>query len=245
MPNVSLTLAYDGTRYFGWQKTKTGPSIEATLQQVLETILQQPIRLNVASRTDRGVHALSQTVNFEAAKTPPLVSLNQLLPKDIAVLEVKQVPPSFHATLSCLSKTYIYDIATTPFQLPQRRLYEWHFPRKLYKEPMQEAAKFLRGTQDFKSLTNRKKNEIYTDTVREVMAIIIEEREGGLRLLFEGRNFLYKMVRNMVGLIVYAGIGKIDPSEIPTILASKDRRLAALSASAHGLTLLNQTFKEH
>lgn len=242
MPTLKLIIAYDGTHYFGWQKTKTGPSIEASLQKVLETILQQPIKLNAASRTDRGVHALSQTVSFEATKVPSLISLNQLLPKDIAAISIEEAPQGFHATLHCQKKIYFYDLATTPYQLPQRRLYEWHFPRKLDRERMQEAAQLLIGTQDFKSLTNRKKNETYASTIRQVIAIEIQEQEGFFRLTFTGKNFLYKMIRNLVGLIAYAGVGKIDPRFIPTILAAKDRRLAALSAPAHGLTLFRQEF---
>lgn len=242
MPNLKLTIAYDGTNYFGWQKTKTGPSIEASLQAVLETILQQPIKLNAASRTDRGVHALSQTISFKAPKIPSLISLNQLLPKDIAAISVEPAPENFHATLDCQKKIYYYDLMTTPYQLPHRRLYEWHFPRKLDLKRMREAAKYLIGTQDFKSLTNRKKNEAYASTIREVLEIAIEEQRGHFRLTFIGKNFLYKMIRNLVGLIVYAGVGKLEPCSIPAILAARDRRLAALSAPAHGLTLLRQIY---
>ena len=243
MPTIKLTVAYDGTGYRGWQKTKEGASIEGELQASLEQILQQKISLNAAGRTDRGVHALGQVVSFEASRLPSLISLNQLLPPDIAILSVEEVPQNFHATLSAKSKTYRYELTHATYQIPQRRFFEWHYPHRLDAERMFQAAKMLTGKRDFKSLTNQKKGETYATTVRTVESITVETMpEGQVILTFKGENFLYKMVRNLVGLIVYVGAGKIDLKDIAPILEAKDRRLAAMSAPAHGLTLMRVDF---
>ena len=99
------------------------------------------------------------------------------------------------------------------------------------------------GEHDFKSLTNHKDNELYATTVRRVASIRVESPEENVfQIWVEGENFLYKMVRNIVGMIVFAGRGKIKPEEIPSILESKDRKRAAVSAPAHGLTLIRQVF---
>ena len=112
MHNVKLIIAYDGTRYLGWQKTKMGPSIEEALQATVEQIVQHPVHLQAASRTDAGVHATGQVVNFLTSKTLNLsqfnISLNGMLPKDIAVRSVQLMPGSFHPTLDCTGKEYRY-----------------------------------------------------------------------------------------------------------------------------------------
>ena len=115
MKNIKLTIAYDGGSFLGWQKTKEGPSIEASLQYILEQILQEPINLQAASRTDAGVHADGQIVNFLTRKTDLnlknlCVSLNSLLPNAIAVLDAQFMPTDFHPTLDCKGKEYHYGI---------------------------------------------------------------------------------------------------------------------------------------
>ena len=128
MYNIKLTLAYDGAAYFGWQKTSVGPSIEEELQLVLEKVFQHSIILQAASRTDAGVHALGQVVNFFTEK-PGLnfgvlkISLNRLLPKDIKIIDIKEMPLSFHPTVDCLYKEYRYFICFGAAQLPHHRLF--------------------------------------------------------------------------------------------------------------------------
>jgi len=241
--NFRLKLAYDGTRFFGWQKTPDGPTIEEELQKVLEKILQQKIKLNAASRTDRGVHALSQTVNFKAFKAPSFISINRLLPPDMALLEIKEVPLNFHATLCAKSKTYRYEMTSAPFQMPCKRWYEWHYPANLDLELMQAAAKLLIGKKDFQALTNYRSYDLYAHTVRDVYAITVDETSPqSYRFTLTGESFLYKMIRNLVGLIVWVGDKKISLREVQALLDSKDRRKAGISAPACGLTLVSQSF---
>ena len=126
--NLKLVCAYDGTRYYGWQKTAAGPSIEEELERVLEQILQQKVSLSAASRTDRGVHAMEQVVSFHAARLPSLISLNQLLPKDIQVTALSEAPADFHATLSAKGKLYRYNLSCAPFSDSPKKVLRMALP---------------------------------------------------------------------------------------------------------------------
>lgn len=243
MHNIKLILAYDGTAYLGWQKTNMGPSIEATLQTVLEQILQQPIILQAASRTDAGVHAIGQVVNF-LANHPVTdrhrlkISLNSLLPKDLTVTDVQEASLSFHPTLDCCGKEYRYYLCYGSTQLPHHRFYSWHYPYRLEISEMRSAISDLTGQHDFTAFCNTKKNSHYKDFLREVTDIkIVEMEKERLCIIVKGNHFLYKMVRNIVGTLVYVGRGKISREQLSQVLENKDRRAAGMTAPAHGLFL--------
>lgn len=241
--NIKLVLAYDGTGFLGWQKTLLGQSIEGCLQTVLEQIFQHDIALQAASRTDAGVHAYGQVVNFFTIKTTLnekqlLRSINALLPKTIRVLSLSNADANFHPTLDCNGKTYHYEICHGPTQLPHHRMYSWHIPHLLDIEEMKKAALLLTGNYDFSSFCNVKNNEFYKDKIRDLQRIDFFEIEPNrLKIALKGRNFLYKMARNLVGTLVYVGLGKISVSTIPSILENKDRKAAGVCAPAHGLSL--------
>lgn len=241
--NIKLLLTYDGRRYFGWQKTKTGPSIEEILQTTLETILREPIELQAASRTDAGVHARGQVVNFftinqNVTETRLKRSLNGLLPPDIRILRINEMPSDFHPTLDCIKKEYRYSVCFSPVQLPQNRFYEWHYPYNLDIEVMNRAAEMIVGKRDFTAFCNAKKNGAVTDFIREVNSVSVEETTPHhLGIAIQGPRFLYKMVRNIVGTLVYVGRGKRSLEDIPLIFRENDRALAGMTAPAHGLTL--------
>lgn len=243
MRNIKLIIAYDGRDYLGWQKTECGPSIEGTLQAILEQIFQEPLQLQAASRTDAGVHAHGQTVNFVTSKEKPepnrlMISLNNLLPKDIAVLSAELMPLSFHPTLECQGKEYHYSICCGPVQLPQHRFYSWHYHYPIDISLMRKGIAAIVGTHDFSTFCNFKKNAAYTDFIRTVDSIDIEEIETNrLRIKVKGTHFLYKMVRNIVGTLVYVGHGKIQLEDLTDIFNSHDRTQAGMTAPAHGLSL--------
>lgn len=247
MDNIKLVLAYVGTKYAGWQKTKMGLSIEEALEQALQRILQHEVTLQAVSRTDAGVHAEGQVVNFIAQKPLDLrrlqYSLNGLLPKDISVLAAEKVCDSFHPTLDCRKKEYHYFICNTPTQMPFFRDTSWHFPFSLNTDQMHREAQALLGTHDFSAFCNERalwdRSPVCTLESIEVQSL------SGQRfcLLITGDHFLYKMVRNIVGTLAYIGCGKIPPGAIPSILASRDRTQAGVTAPAHGLTL-KQVFYE-
>lgn len=241
--NIKLTVAYDGTNYLGWQKTKTGPSIEDSLLKALQQILQEEISLQAASRTDAGVHAEGQIVNFITNRTDITLdrlrySLNCLLTSDISVLSAEQVPLDFHPTLDCTGKEYHYTICNTAVQLPPYRLYSWHVPYTLDYAAMQQASEMLTGTHNFESFCNFRKQSQYENYTRTVTRItLLRLPEGRLKIEVCGNNFLYKMVRNIVGTLIDVGRDKILVDAIPAILKSGDRKQSGVTAPAHGLSL--------
>ncbi|MDN3506880.1 MAG: tRNA pseudouridine(38-40) synthase TruA [Simkaniaceae bacterium] len=237
MINYKCHLSYSGTHYHGFQKTKMGPSIEELLQKALEKILQEPIKLQAASRTDSGVHAEEQVCNFFANDTDLHIlygSLRSLLPKDIAPLKLEKMPAEFHPTLNAKGKEYHYYICNQPTQVPFYREFSWHVPLPLDLREMDLATQKIEGKHDFSAFTNTR----YEDPIRHVRKIAIEPLgKNRFRISIQGDNFLYKMVRNIVGTLVHIGQGKIAVSDLPSILKAGDRRLAGMTAPAHGLFL--------
>lgn len=268
LKNIKLILAYDGNNYLGWQDVKRGSatlsamgesrqlsysshpkklcegtSIEAELRKVLQQILQQPIKLQAASRTDAGVHARRQVVNFFAdlrgiELSKLWVSLNALLPGAIAVTSIEEVCADFHPTLDCAYKEYRYYICNSSWQYPEYRYTSWHIPHPLDCQQMQEAAKQFIGRHDFSAFTNVKKNESYSDHIRTILDLSVEMLEQQrFCIRTKGVSFLYKMVRNIVGTMIYVGRGIISIPKIEDIFANKNRCNAGVTAPAHGLFL--------
>lgn len=248
--HIVLQIAYDGSLYLGWQKTKEGPSVEETLTFALSTIFSEKVLLRAASRTDRGVHAEGQVVDFFVEKLPKdlnkiQVSLNQLLPPCIRCLSINFAPfPQFHSTLSAIKKKYRYSISTGAVQLPRFRATHWFIRNHIDSSILREAAGLLIGTHDFRGLSNQKDNFYEKDTQRTVYSIEILEKTSSNELIIEitGNRFLYKMVRNIVGTLMWIATGKLDITTINTVLCSKKRACAGVTAPAHGLTLVEITF---
>lgn len=242
MHNIKLKLAYDGSNYLGWQSNGFDLTIEGCLQTVIEKILQKKVALQAASRTDAGVHADEQVVNFLTSASFSfdrfLYSLNQLLPKDIRVFSIEKAPLSFHPTTDCLSKEYHYYICYGANQLPCHRFYSWHVPYFLDLSMIKKAFPYLTGTHNFQAFCNVKKNRSYLDYVREIYLLEIEILENHrLRFRVKGNHFLYKMVRNLVGTLIDYGKGKFTLDDLQSLLLSKKRAQAGRSAPAHGLFL--------
>lgn len=244
-----MIVTYDGTNYLGWQKTKMGKSIEEELECALKRILQEEITLQAASRTDRGVHAHGQVVNFLSSHTNldlGLVrkGLNGVLPKDIAVKSIEAAAPSFHPTLDSIGKEYQYFICNSPVQLPFFRHLSWHVHQELSLEKMKKAADALIGEHDFSAFCNER--PLWTRSgVCKLFEISFQNlTQNRLKISIAGDRFLYKMMRNLVGTLVYVGIGKLSCDEVPLILANKSRTSAGMTAPAHGLTLKQVFYKE-
>lgn len=238
--NFRLLLSYDGTAYFGWQKTEKGPTIQETLAKALYVLSPNSSLPEAASRTDKGVHAEGQVVSFSLPHDKPIAphtlqkALNAHLPADIRVLNVESVPDTFHPTLDAKKKEYRYRICLSGIQNPIYRLYSWSFRYLLKIEKMECAAQALIGTHDFSALANEtEKNPICTIETIEIAQLA----ENRLEIAIRGDRFLYKMMRNLVGTLLYIGSGKLPDGCIQTLLASKDRKEAGMTAPAHGLTL--------
>jgi tRNA pseudouridine38-40 synthase len=243
--NIALTLAYEGTSFFGWQKTKYGPSVEGVLENTIKKILQHNVVLQAASRTDRGVHAAGQVVNFFTEKPLSVAklnelknSLNDLLPKEIVIKHIDSKPYTFHPTLDCKKKEYRYYICNSSYQLPWYRHFSWHCYKPLNIAEMNSATLYLLGEKDFSAFCNQKKNETYSSKVRTVIDIqILQIPEDRIEIRITGNNFLYKMVRNLVGTLVYIGLGKIDKNNLQDFFTQKDRTQIGVTAPSKGLFL--------
>lgn len=240
--HYKLVFSYDGTNFFGWQKTDPVlPTIEGALENALTTLLKHPITLQAASRTDRGVHALQQVANFitphDLHPHSFLYSLNAILPADIKVATLEKTPPDFHPTLDAVGKEYHYTLCTNTAQSPFLRRYSWHLPSSPSLELMDSATEVLLGTHDFSAFTNRREpaHENRVCTLTQFTPVPLGN--GWIRFVLKGDRFLYKMVRNLVGTVVYIGIGKLSYKDLPAILEGQDRTLAGMTAPASGLRL--------
>lgn len=239
-----MTIAYDGTDYHGWQIQPNGVSFQSLIEDALHTITQEKIKIVGAGRTDAGVHALGQVAHFHSSKELSLPrlqhSLNGILPKAIRILNLEEVDDSFHAQYSAISKIYRYHLYLKKEMNPFKRLYVWHIPYTFDEQKLHTASRFFLGTHDFTSFANEAHAGVAAhDPVRNLSRIDIVPEEGGLYIEFEGDGFLYKMVRNIVGVLVECATGKRAPEEIPSILAAKDRRKAGLAAPPQGLFLVS------
>lgn len=243
MKNYKLTIAYDGTPFHGWQVQDNAETIQEFIQRALETILRHPVKIIGSGRTDSGVHALGQVAHFhtetEITLYKVLGSLNGLLPPEIRILNLEEVPASFHSQYSTIGKIYRYEIFLDPVLNPFKRGRAWHIPYKIDVEKMIQASRLFLGTHDFTSFANEAhEGTAAKDPIRTLQRIEFIQQDGALSIEFEGDGFLYKMVRNMVGTLVEIGSGKREPNEINEILEKRDRRAAGASAPPQGLFLV-------
>ncbi|MBI3236537.1 MAG: tRNA pseudouridine(38-40) synthase TruA [Chlamydiales bacterium] len=240
--NYKCLLSYKGTNYVGWQKNPFGDTIEERLEKALFQLLKEKISLQAASRTDAGVHAEGQVIQFTTSSSLEdtngcLSFLNAHLPCDIRLLSLEQVPSHFHPTLDAIGKEYRYAICNAPFQLPFHQDFSWHFPYPLDIDAMKEASQSLLGSHDFSTFCNER--PLWTrNPICSLSSILInKQEENRLFISIYGNHFLYKMVRNLVGTLLYVGCKKISKHSIPSILAEQRRPSAGVTAPAHGLTL--------
>ncbi len=243
--HFKLIIEYDGTDYCGWQRQKNDPSIQGAIEAVLTRITRAAVTLHGSGRTDAGVHAIGQCAHFSCATRLSSEELhkgmNSLLPRAIAIQTCEEVGPDFHARFKVRHKTYHYRILNRPQKAAINRQYAWHIRRPLDLAAMNAGSRHLVGRHDFKAFEATGSPRPHT--VRHVMAARWQRSEAH-HLVFEIRadGFLKFMVRNIVGTLVAAGMGKITPDAVKTILASGDRRRAAATAPPHGLFLVQVSY---
>jgi tRNA pseudouridine38-40 synthase len=244
-----LTISYEGTNYSGWQIQKKSISIQGLIENALSLIMKKKVPLLGASRTDAGVHALGQVAHFSSEDEIDMrklqASLNGILPKDIRILKVDKVPPTFHARFSAKGKIYHYFLCNNAYENPFSRKYCLHFPHKLNFDSLQKAALLLEGTHDFTSFANNHLcGSAAVCPIKTIKKISIEHlEEGQLRFEFEADGFLYKMIRNMMGTLLEIAKGKREVESIKEILAAKDRKKAGQAAPALGLFLVKVNYE--
>ncbi|MEO1715918.1 MAG: tRNA pseudouridine synthase A [Planctomycetota bacterium] len=267
MPRYKLTIAYDGTDYCGWQKQEppdpdkpgertTLRTVQGVVEEAARGVLREPgLVLTGASRTDSGVHALGQVAAFtsepdsstgvgwpEDRGTDRLIkALNSKLPRDVLVRDAELVADGFEPIGGAISKEYTYTIVSGETRPLWDRRYVWHTWYELHLDRMREAAAHLVGEHDFAAFAQI--NHGRKTTVRTIFACDVEqpatsnpdEQRFVVRVL--GSGFLYNMVRIVAGTLMEVGRGKIEPGDIPAIIASKDRRRAGVTLPPTGLRL--------
>ena len=240
LKRVKLIVAYDGTNYHGWQVQPNGETIEGVLNRTLSSLLGEKIIVTGASRTDAGVHSMGNVAVFDTKSRIPAekisYALNQRLPEDIVVQKSEEVPVDFHPRHCDNRKTYEYRILNREFPLPMYRNNTYFCYRKLDLEKMQQAAEYLRGEHDFKSFCATA--AVVETTVRTIYELTVSRQEDIITIRVTGNGFLYNMVRIIAGTLLQAGMGMIEPEEIKTILAAKERSAAGPTAPAQGLTMI-------
>ena len=242
MQKFQAILAYEGTAYLGWQKTSLGLTIQEALSKSIAKLSPTSPLPEAASRTDRGVHAEGQSVSFEAHTKldPPTLqkALNAHLPKDIRIRSLSLVPTHFHPTLDAKRKEYRYRVSFADIQDPMERHFFWSFPYTLDLKEMERAAKLLLGTKDYSALANTMSNGKIENPICTLERIDLHLLPNSrLEIAILGNRFLYKMARNIGGLLLFVGRGKLRAERIPHLLDAKKRSLSAMTAPAHGLTL--------
>ena len=240
MRRIKLIVAYDGTNYCGWQVQPNGITVQEVLNQALSDLFAKKIACIGASRTDAGVHALGNVAVFDTDTRIPAdkisFALNQRLPEDIRIQESKEVAGDFHPRFCNSRKTYEYRILNREFPLPMYRNNTYFCYRKLDLEKMQQAAEYLKGEHDFKSFCAAA--AVVETTVRTIYELTVSRQEDIITIRVTGNGFLYNMVRIIAGTLLQAGMGMIEPEEIKTILAAKERSAAGPTAPAQGLTMI-------
>jgi tRNA pseudouridine38-40 synthase len=244
MRALKLTLAYDGTRYVGWQRQANGLSVQQVVEEALAPLVGDPAArpptVVGASRTDAGVHALGQVASANVATDLPASAvqraLNARLPPDIRVVGAVDAGPGFHARYHATGKSYRYRIATTPVLSPFDRTFVWHAPELREVGAMRCAAAALLGRHDFASF--QAAGSSVRHTIRTITRLEVRDTGSELVLDVDGDGFLRHMVRAITGTLAEVGTGTRSPDEMTTILAARDRRAAGATAPAAGLTLV-------
>ena len=239
MRNIALRLSYDGSRYHGWQVQKTEISVAETLEKALTKVCEHPVKTVGCGRTDAGVHALRYCANFRTDCHIPIeripLAVNSRLPEDIAVVDAVEAPEDFNAIGSCIKKEYIYKLFNSPIRDPFLEKRACFYPQHLDLEKMQRAAEGFVGTHDFKAV--RSVGTETKTTVRTVHWCRVEKEGDLITISVCADGFLYNMCRAIVGTLVYASYGKLEPEEIPELLEKGDRRLTGPTMPPQGLYL--------
>jgi tRNA pseudouridine38-40 synthase len=240
MRNIKLTLCYDGTDFHGWQRQPQLRTVQDVLEQALEQLTGVRPTTTASGRTDAGVHALGQAVNFLTASRHSsetfVRALNAILPRDIRVLEAADVPQSFHATLDAKSKRYRYAIDNARIASPFQLRYRWHVPLPLDVGAMNRAGQSLLGRHDFRSFETDWPNRM--SSVRTIVDLSVDRQGESVAIEVEADGFLYNMVRSIAGTLVLVGTGKRPESWVAKVLAAQSRVEAGPTAPPQGLFLV-------
>ena len=240
MRNRKMIVQYEGSNFKGFQRLKDNDNtIQGKIEDVLSKLTNEKIEIIGSGRTDMGVHASGQVVNF---KTSTKESVNKIqkylynyLPESIVIKEIEEVEDRFHSRYNAKSKTYLYKIDNNKYHNPFNRKYSYHIDKTLDLNLMKKGSKYLIGEHDFSSFASSKSKK--KSHIRNIESISIQEKNDLIEIYVKGDGFLYNMVRIIVGTLIDVGLKKINPEEVKEILEAKDRKLASDTAPAKGLFL--------
>ncbi len=240
MRNLLLTISYDGKRYHGWQIQQNAVAVQEVFQNALQKVLGALPDIKGCSRTDSGVHAYEYCVSVKTDHAIPcerlVGALNHFLPEDMAVHACREVGENFHARYSCVGKEYVYKIWNHPIRDPFLQGYALHYWYPLDVDQLNQAAQGYLGRHDFTSFCTVDSRE-RGDLTRCVTKSQVTRQGDMVLFTVAADGFLYNMVRIMVGTLLRVAQGKIEPEQIPEILAAKNRKLAGPTAPPWGLYL--------
>jgi tRNA pseudouridine38-40 synthase len=238
--NIRIVVEYDGTSLFGWQLQKDKPTVQGELQRALQEIEGRKVLIIGSGRTDAGVHAEGQVANFHTGSPLPSrkwpEALNAHLPPEIAVVGAMEVPLAFHAQYGATSKTYRYRVMNRVVRGALDRLRTHLVKAPLDVAKMQEAAKILVGTHDFRSFGSEMSKK--EKTIRTICSFEVTSASPFIDFVVTGDGFLYNQVRSMVGTLLRVGMGAEPVEWMKTVLEAKDRTKAGANVPAKGLTLV-------
>ena len=240
MRNLKMIVQYDGSRYKGFQRLKDNDmTIQGKIETVLSKMTDEPIEIIGSGRTDMGVHAYGQVVNFKTSTKDSVSKIHkylaEYLPEDIVIKSVEEVEERFHSRYNAKSKIYLYRIDNNKICNPFTRKHSIHLEKKLDLNLMREASQYLLGEHDFTSFASSKSKK--KSNVRTIHSISIQENNDLVEIYIEGDGFLYNMARIIVGALMDVGNKKITPEDIKTMLENKNRSLSSDTAPAKGLYL--------
>jgi tRNA pseudouridine38-40 synthase len=246
--NLRITISYDGSSYSGFQIQPNSDTVQYRLEQAVFMLTGETVKVISSGRTDAGVHAKAQVINFTTSSKIPVerwcLALNARLPRDIVAHTAEEVLPTFHSRKAAKRKTYCYTIRSARFPDVFHRNFEYHHPTHLNVEAMREALPCLLGEHDFTSFcTVRTDKEIKVRTLYEVRMetesdeLLATGKVERIRLIITGNGFLYNMVRIIVGTLIQIGEGKRPSRDMQRVLEARDRSQAGPTAEAMGLTL--------
>jgi len=238
---LKMIIAYDGAPFAGWQSQSHRNTVQDHLERAFERVIDEPVRVHGAGRTDAGVHALAQCAHADLAKllAPArwVEALNALLPPAIRVVRCQYVSNDFHARLSAKGKIYRYKIWSGPVLPPFDYARAWHVTRSLDLKLLKSAAKHFVGTHDFAGFAaNRGKPERIT--IRTIYSVRVSQKGPWVTIEFDGDGFLYKMVRLIVGSLVKCALAKIHVDDLVARLHSRQLGASRFAAPAEGLFLV-------
>jgi tRNA pseudouridine38-40 synthase len=240
MRNFKLTLSYDGTDFQGWQTQPDCRTVQTTVQDAIEAITRERVRLTGSGRTDAGVHAMGQVANFHCStKLSAEVLLRAIptkLPVDVGLKSVEEVSIDFDACRDAVRKMYQYRIYDGATHDPFIRKYAYACKYKLDAELMHAAAQALLGKHDFHSFETHWPNR--KSSVRTILQIHVLRQEQTICLQVEADGFLYNMVRAVAGTLIQIGRGYFAADSMAKILAAEDRNQAGPTAPPEGLCLM-------